>query len=87
MSVSLALKTREAPGDKETEKEELGTLERGWDSWAMWNVSVCFCATIVLLLLECGEGVRILNKEPCRFQLSTCDQLLCTKRSFLWTPI
>lgn len=69
-------------GDKETEKEEMGPVERGWDSWTMWNVSVCFCATIVLLMSECGQGARLLNKEPCRFQLSTCDQLFGQREVF-----
>lgn len=52
------------------------------DSWTMCNVSVCFCATIVLLMLECREGASLLNKEPCKFQLSTCDHSLGQRERF-----
>lgn len=55
-NVCLALKTNELPGDQETEKEEKGPVERGWDSWAMWNVSVCFWATIVLWCWNVGKA-------------------------------
>lgn len=38
------------------------------------NVSAHVCATIVLPMLQCREGAGLLNEEPCKFQLSTCDQ-------------
>lgn len=37
-----------------------------------------YCAVV----LECGEGARLVNKEPCRFQLSTCDQLFVQREVF-----
>lgn len=72
---------------KKTEEEEEGSVERGRrDSWTVCNVSVCFCATIVLLMLECRKGASILNKEPCKFQLSTCDHSFGQRERFAPYP-
>lgn len=59
-----------------------GSKESGRGSWTVCNVSVCICATIVLLMLECREGASLLNKEPCKFQLSTCDHSFGQRERF-----
>jgi hypothetical protein len=70
---SCTSKSSHSRKKKEMEEEEEGFMERQWDSWTMCNVSLCFSVTIVSLRLECKEGASVLNKEPCKFLLSTCD--------------
>ena len=67
--------------EKATEEAE-GSTESGQGSWAMCNVSVRVCATIVLPMLECREGASLLNEKPCKFQLSTCDQSFGQRERF-----
>ena len=57
-------------------------MESGQGSWTVCNVSVHVCATIVLPMLECREGASLLNEEPCKFQLSTCDQSFGQRERF-----
>lgn len=68
-------------GDGDTERRRgPRRVDRAAGPCVMCQFNVC--ATIVLPMLECREGASLLNEEPCKFQLSTCDQSFGQRERF-----